>query len=265
VICFITGKIAQPWIYKKCWTKVCDRRKPQPSDIRASKCRIVWAAVFDSGFYKNKPKGINMAEFASTQNTGNLIKFIETIPDRGNPTKVTIQHLEGLGYKSTNDRAILTVLKFIDLIGSDGKPNEHYRQMRNRGAAKKYLAALVRKAYSGLFETYPDANVKDGTTLDNYFASNTDVGEASRRNIIKTFSALSNFADFSGGHTDLAQEETGGGAGLNQSKPGGHHKALPKTEVHFDIQIHLPGDQKPEVYESIFKNLGKYVLGNKDE
>lgn len=206
-----------------------------------------------------------MADFASTQNTGNLVQFIETIPNRGNPNKVTIQHLASLGFKSPNDRPIIAVLKFVGLLDSDGKPNDHYRQMRHKGNAKKYLATLIRNAYSGLFETYPDANAKDGTTLDNYFASNTDVGEASRRNIIKTFSALCNFADFSGGPVHLAQSETGGGTDTNPVKTGGQQRSFPKTEVHFDIQIHLPGDQKPEIYEAIFKNLGKYVLGHRDE
>ena len=209
-----------------------------------------------------------MAEFSSTQNTGNLVKFIDGIPSRGIPPKITIEHLQSLGFKSTNDRSILTVLKAIGLCESGGNPNESYKQMRNRSASKKVLAQLIHNAYADLFSVYPDASRKDYDTLKDYFASKTDVGDASLRNIIGTFQALCSCADFSGGPINLGDSK--GDPSVDSTPTGAHghggqNKHSPKTEVHFDIQIHLPGDQKPEIYESIFKNLGKYVLGNKDE
>jgi hypothetical protein len=206
-----------------------------------------------------------MAEFSSTQNTGNLIKFIEGIPSRGIPPKITIEHLVGLGYKSPNDRSIVTVLKGVGLCDSNGSTNASYKQMRNSAASKKTLAQLIRTSYADLFSIYPDANAKDDKALNDYFASKTNVGAASLRNIVATFQALCSAADFSGGAVGLAVDPKVDPPATGDHGHGGQHKNFPKTEVHFDIQIHLPGDQKPEVYESIFKNLGKYVLGNKDE
>ncbi len=208
-----------------------------------------------------------MAEFAATQNTGTLTKFIQGIPQRGIPPKITIEHLTSLGFKSTNDRSVVTVLKFVGLGESDGRPSEPYKQMRNREIGGKVLASLIRKSYADLFTVYPDAQTKDVNALQNYFASKTDVGAASLKNIVKTFHALCSCADFSGQGTPVLVPVTEHVEPHGKILPGSHQpqRHLSKAEVHFDIQIHLPGDQKPEVYESIFKHLGKYVLGIRDE
>jgi Family of unknown function (DUF5343) len=225
------------------------------------------AGVFSKQL-ENEVERYYMAEFSSTQNTGNLIKFIEGISSRGVPPKITIEHLNGLGFKSTNDRSIVTVLKGIGLCDSNGSPNDNYKKLRNKAAAKRTLAQLIRNSYPDLFLLYPDANGKDYETLKDFFASKTDVGEASLRNIIGTFQALCSIADFSGSAIDSGDLQDGANvdhAASSGRGHGGQQKHFSKTEVHFDIQIHLPGDQKPEIYESIFRNLGKYVLGNKDE
>lgn len=209
-----------------------------------------------------------MADFPGVQNTGSLTKFIQGIPDRGVPSKVTIEHLEGIGFKSTNDRPIIAVLKFVGLLQPDGRPSEAYKELRNREAGKKTLAALIRKAYADLFELYPNANAKEAAALQNYFASKTDVGAASLRNIVGTFQSLCASADFSGDSVPMLdtkaedQPQPKGGSGASHSAGKIH---FPKAEVHFDIQIHLPGDQKPEVYEAIFKSLGRHVLGTSSE
>jgi hypothetical protein len=210
-----------------------------------------------------------MGEFASTQNTGNLAEYIKGIPARGVPPKITIQHLASLGFKSPNDRPIVTVLKFVGVADSNGTPSEIYKKMRNASAGPSVLAEQIRQSYSGLFALYPDANAKDEQTLQDYFASQTDVGAASLKNIIKTFQALCSCAKFDGAVPPDTHIPTHIPAHTPAIHPpsnvhlGG--RGASKTEVHFDIQVHIPGDQKPEVYEAIFKNLGKYVLGIKDE
>lgn len=36
-------------------------------------------------------------------------------------------------------------------------------------------------------------------------------------------------------------------------------------QIHFNIQIHLPENGSPEDYDAIFKSIGTYLLGRKDE
>ena len=203
--------------------------------------------------------------FTSTQNTGNLKDFIEKIPSRGIPKKVTINYLVGLGYKSKNDRTIVTVLKSIGLVESNGVPSDKYSKLRS-SQGKKILANMVKDTYSGLFEIYSNAQSVDDEKLKDYFASVTSVGDASLRNIIKTFKALCQIADFSKNES-VNPVQPSSPQTSNTQKPI-NYSVLPQnqlgggsSQVHLNIQVHIPGEQSAETYEVIFKNLGKYVLG----
>lgn len=210
-----------------------------------------------------------MADFPQLQNTGNLQEYIRGIPSRGVPEKVTHQHLESLGYKSKNDRPIANVLRFIGVLDSNTAPTPLYAKLRNKQKAPTELAVMIKKAYSTLYATYPDANKKDAETLKTWFASHTTVGEASVKNMTQTFTSLCSLADFDG---DSVSSDAGNGEDqIDEKEKSGSPKGKTRkrgsldTQVAFNIQIQIPGDQPPEVYESIFKNLGKYVLGVTDD
>jgi hypothetical protein len=50
---------------------------------------------------------------AYINNVGNLTKFLDSIRTAGVPDRVTLEFLKTLGFKSTNDRPIISVLKGI--------------------------------------------------------------------------------------------------------------------------------------------------------
>ena len=178
----------------------------------------------------------------------------------GIPEKVTQQYLESIGYKSKNDRPITSVLKFIGVLESNGSPTPAYTKLRNKQTAPQELAELIAKAYSDVFDTYPNAHKKDEDTLKTWFASHTSVGEASIKNMTKTFTCLCSVADFN----VLAQEpvdDSHDRESAVSSTPKRRKQKVVETQVAFNVQIQIPADQPPDVYESIFKNLGRYVLG----
>lgn len=57
-----------------------------------------------------------LSDYPYHVNPPNLKKFLEHIQGAGVPPKVTIQYIESVGFKSKNDRAILTVLKAIGFV-----------------------------------------------------------------------------------------------------------------------------------------------------
>ena len=136
-------------------------------------------------------------------NTANVKRFLEHIPSAGVPDKVTARHLESVGFKSTNDRAIIGILKFIGFLSSSGNPTELWRAYRNKSQSQKVLAAALRKAYSTLFTTYPDANRKDNEALRNFFSSHTSVSESTMNLMVRTFKTMSDMADFSSADTPI--------------------------------------------------------------
>jgi hypothetical protein len=84
-------------------------------------------------------------------------KFLEHIRTAGVPEKVTFKYVESVGFTSSNDRSIITILKFIGFISSSGVPTDVWRGYRPKNdQSKRVLASALRKAYSTLFTTYPD-------------------------------------------------------------------------------------------------------------
>jgi hypothetical protein len=53
-----------------------------------------------------------MADFPYSPHAAKLKQFLDHVQKAGVPEKVTIKYLEKVGFKSTNDRYILGILKF---------------------------------------------------------------------------------------------------------------------------------------------------------
>ena len=134
--------------------------------------------------------------FPYTQNTGNLTNLITQIGKNGVPDKFTTKDLPVWGFKSSNDRSIVSVLKFIGFLDSSGSPTELWREARTKPSAA--TAKGVREGYKSLFQTFPDAERKDSEALTNFFKAKTDVGDAAIKMMVATFKALVQFGDFSG-------------------------------------------------------------------
>ena len=68
------------------------------------------------------------------------------IPKTGTPKKFTQKHLISLGYKSQNDRKIISILKFIGFLASDGTPTEKYKEYKGTKKAV-ILASAIKSSY----------------------------------------------------------------------------------------------------------------------
>lgn len=68
-----------------------------------------------------------MADFPYTQSHGNIKKLLEQIQSVGKPAKVTVNWLVSIGLKSSNDRNLLGLLKFIGFIDNTGTPTDVWK------------------------------------------------------------------------------------------------------------------------------------------
>src|SRR4030042_6560035 len=118
-----------------------------------------------------------MADFPYVPNPAGLKKFFAHIQSAGGPEKVTIKYLEKVGFKSTNDRYIIGLLKFLGFIDSGGVPTDMWSKYRSRSNAAAALGGAIQSSYGDLFRTYPDAYRKAKEALRNYFSPHTKVAE----------------------------------------------------------------------------------------
>lgn len=199
-----------------------------------------------------------MVDYPYIQNTGRLKSFLDSIPKIGVPDKINTQTLPMLGYKSTNDRPIVKILRFIDFIDANGVPNQNYKHFRDTSKAKAVMASAIKKAYSELFKMYPDAHKKDDETLKNFFRPTTKAGEQVVDKMVDTFKALCSFADFEAITTTEGKfEEYAKGEKLEVKEA----RELPSgITLNLNIQLVLPTTDDASVYDKIFKALKDHLL-----
>ncbi len=195
-----------------------------------------------------------MAKYPYTLKTGNLKKFFQGIPSVGKPEKVTLQYLASLNFKSSNDRSLVPILKFLKFIDDAGTPTERYLQYRDRSKSKKVLGAAIQEAYSLLFRQYPDADQKDNSTLQNFFSTHTGLGEKAVKSIVETFKTLCSIADIQGGQEiaeEMDQEELSGSGTDNVS----YHNISLSLSNGKKAKIILPQDATLDDIERLKKML----------
>ena len=137
-----------------------------------------------------------MTNYPYILKTGSIKKFLEKIPSIGVPDKVNLKLIYTLDFRSTNDRAILAVLKFLKFVDDSGVPTDRYKNYRDKSKSSSVLANSIREAYYELFKVYSDAYNKDHKTLQNFFSTHTSLGERAVKSTVETFKALCSMANF---------------------------------------------------------------------
>jgi hypothetical protein len=202
------------------------------------------------------------AEFPYINNPASLRKFLEKIRTVGVPDKVSIVYLNSLGFKSTNDRPIIPILKFLEFVDSSGVPKPLWQQYRPKETAGAVLAAAIRKAYGELFSTYPDAARKDNEALRNFFSTHTKVGEATLNLIVRTFKTLCEVGDFAAEPPELDSIDLKALAadkekGLTLT---GKFKTQTGPAININIQLQLQATEDPKVYDNFFAAMKKHLF-----
>lgn len=207
-----------------------------------------------------------MSEIPYTNLVGKIPKYFEKIQEAGVPQKVDNLWLNQCGFKSTNDRYILQVLKFIGFIDESKNPTELWKSFKSPTQARAILAKGIRNGYNDLFALYPDANRKDRDSLYSYFSSKTGKAKNTVDLIVNTFINLCQLADFEAETPKEAQEEkkTAKNTDTENSTRDEKKKQMPQMlegfAVNMNIQITLPVTEDAKVYENIFKALREQLF-----
>ena len=202
--------------------------------------------------------------------TKNLDSFFNALLTAKAPAKFSNKFLEQLDFKSTNDRLFIGVLKLLGFIDSNSVPQEKYFKFLDKSISKEILADSIKAAYSDLFTINIKANEMSVSEVKNKFKTLAQ-GSKSEKVITlmaNTFVALCKYAIFSNSPkmAQEFQEATLVKVDVENSNPtysNYTHEVINKnitTEMHYNIQIHLPESRDISVYDSIFKSLKDHLL-----
>lgn len=209
----------------------------------------------------------------------NLEAFFNSIINAQPPKKFTLKFLEQLEFKSTNDRLLIGLLKALNFIDSDGVPQQKYFEFIDQTQSKEVLAEVIKDVYSDLFAINLKANELSENEVKNKLKT-IFAGSKSDKVLTymaKTFRGLCDYADFSSTKTTnqslsvnkQIKDETEyseykqNDRQFDNENPQNTFKLINKeitTEMHYNIQIHLPETRDMAVYDAIFRSLKEHLL-----
>ncbi|MDR6944703.1 DUF5343 domain-containing protein [Mucilaginibacter pocheonensis] len=198
----------------------------------------------------------------------NLNSFLNSLLNAQPPAKFTTKFLEQLEFKSTNDRLLIGVLKALGFIDSNGTPQEKYFKFIDQTQSKQILAEAIKDAYSDLFNVNLKANEMSESEVKNKLKTLLQGTKSDKvlSLMASTFKALCNYADFSSVKSNEVVSFEKKNYQNDSSDSEDHktrHELIQKnitTEMHYNIQIHLPETRDITVYDAIFKSLKEHLL-----
>jgi hypothetical protein len=204
-----------------------------------------------------------MSEIPYTPLTGKIEKYFKKIQEVGVPDKATVSWLKSLGFRTGNDFYILRILRYINFLNNSGVPTDFWKQYKDPNSSKAVLAQAIRSGYAELFETYSDAYRKDREALYSFFSGKTGKSKYTVNCMVNTFVNLCKLADFEKEIPVTVKTKEAQPSKQLLLKPAKAGKRI-ISEMHINIQLHLPPTDDSAVYDALFKSLRKNLLSEEE-
>jgi hypothetical protein len=195
----------------------------------------------------------------------NLHKILDAIQRAGAPEVFHLDFLKDLGFKASNDRGAVKLLKYLGMLDGSGRPQASYRDFMDQTKAKHVLANRMRSAFDDLFTADRNANTKSVEQLKGWFKTKTGAGDAVAQKMASTFRSLATYANWDGAPPAAAEEEKSEFSTperiqppIELSQPTGRGKS--DIGLVYRFEIHLPDTQNVDTFRAIFRALREELM-----
>lgn len=191
---------------------------------------------------------------------GNIPAIFEKIKSAGAPPRFTNEFLRtSLGFTSSNDRAVIKILKALAFLDSTGTPTPRYHEFRDSTKSGRSVAAGLREGWADIFLSDEQANTKNNAELTSIFQSVTGRSESVAAKMAATFRQLVALADFGAvSSSAVASSPDGGEVGVSPKRE--EAKGGRALTLHQDVHVHLPPTTDVAVYAAIFRAMKDELL-----
>jgi Family of unknown function (DUF5343) len=196
-------------------------------------------------------------KYPYTWTPASLRRFLDQVPTKPKPEKVTPPTLKAWGFKNTNDKSILRVLKSLELLSSSGEPTVNYIEYMSPDKGPASLGRQIRKVYGTLFSHVSNPGSANQEELRNFFNTYGGGGEEVVRLQIQTFKALAEHATF--GAADPLEKQERNASGASETTGNSNAGRRPDAAVRIDPHIHLPENKTKAEYDSILESIAKHI------
>lgn len=205
--------------------------------------------------------------------TKNLESFLNSLITAKAPDAFTQKFLESLEFKSSNDRLYIGLLKGLGFLDANAVPTERYFKFLDQSQSKQILAEAIQEAYGDLFAVNKKANELTQQEVKNKLRTLTQgkISDKVLHLMANTFRALVDYAEWGKAgkkiedkKEQIAENKTELTAKTTHPQEEVEEEDLSakllKTQLHYNIQIHLPESRDPAVYDALFKSLKKHLF-----
>lgn len=205
-----------------------------------------------------------MSEIPYTPLPGKIKEYFDKFQEVSTPEKVKVNRkwLESLAFKSGNDQYIIKILRVIGFVDGSNTPTDLWRSYKDPTRGGAVLAQGIRTGYKELFDTYPDANRKDREALYAFFSSKTGKAKPTVDLMVSTFTNLCQIADFQAEAPTVMEKPHERIEGKPEVRIRPEKDII--SEIHLNIQLHLPPTNDSTVYDALFKSLRKNLLSGEE-
>lgn len=201
--------------------------------------------------------------------TKNLESIFNSILSAKPPERFSSKFLSDLGFTSSNDRLYIGVLKAIGFLDENSGPTQRYYDFLDQSQSKKVVAEGVREAYEDIFNLKVDAQNMTNDEFKNKLKTLTQGQKNDKIMALmtSTFRALCDYAEWTS-ETSKKKASTTPKISHTAAPESPIHNELPTissnvtrtTDLHYNIQIHLPETRDMAVYDAIFQSLKKHLI-----
>jgi len=198
----------------------------------------------------------------------NLPNVLEAIRTAGVPDRFTHGFLKQLGFASSTDRAVISVMRALRFLDDSSVPTDRYKRYRDTSLSRVVMAEALRDAYSDLFTINESANTMSSPELKGAFKRISGKGDSTAEKMASTFGTLAKLADWSSSgavaaaalpkvdpDNDVEDERAAGGLRGPTAPEAAVESANYTPVLRHDIHIHLPPGQDVKTYDAIFRSL----------
>lgn len=177
------------------------------------------------------------------------------------PERFTIREtLHKWGFTTSNDRAIIGVLKELGFLNEGGAPTSYYDRLRDPNDWKYVLAERMRELYADLFAIDSNIQRAPDTEIRGAISRVTGKDDESVKRYYATFKTLAGLANFDEKPNRTNKQEKAEKAEETLTKSDDRHRdelgsTRRRPDFHYNIQIHLPVTTDITVYNAIFRSL----------
>jgi hypothetical protein len=186
--------------------------------------------------------------------------ILDRIEKAEKPPKFTYEFLKKIGFSSSNDRAVIPLLKRLEFLSDDGTPTPSYDDLKDSTRRSYILGEKIKSTYSDIYSINTNIHNSSDEEIKGAISRVTGKDAKSVNRYFLTLKALIGLAKFTPppikkkDDTTIKDVVATKEVGISKGSVGDEGQKR-HPGFHYNIQIHLPSTTDISVYNAIFKSL----------